>query len=164
MATTTTPAPAPHDSTKRPLLTLGPGTLILGSVGTQLDMSCQLTEIAVQAEGDSEDPENTLCGDQIAGARTYAWTLTGSAFQDVVADGLTDFTWKHAGVEMPFKFVPDSTGTAAVTGRVTVDPLMLGGTVKQKNKAEFEWGIVGTPTFDPVGSKATAKATPGNAG
>ena len=150
----------PSESPRRELLTLGPGTLVLGSVGTQLDMSCQITEISISAEGDSEDPEETLCGGQIAGSRHYTWTVNGSMFQDVAKDGVIDFTWKHAGKEMPFKFVPDATATAAVTGRVTVDPLTLGGTVKQKNKAEFEWSCVGTPVFDPETKTTTPTAPP----
>lgn len=152
--------PLPSDSPRRKLLTLGPGTLVLGSVGTQLDMSCQLTEINISAEGESEDPEFVLCGETIAGERTYNFTLAGSMFQDVAKDGVIDFTWKHAGTEMPFKFVPDATGTAAVTGRVTVDPLNLGGTVKQKNKSEFEWGCVGTPAFDPESNASTESTVP----
>lgn len=159
----TTPDPS-TDKTKRTLLTLGPGSLILGSVGTQLDMSCQLTEISFEAKADSEDSENTLCGDVIAGARTYEWSMTGSIFQDIAEDGVIDFTWKHQGVELPFKFVPDVADTAAVTGRVTVDPLTLGGTVKQKNKSEFEWACVGTPTFDPTSNKQTTRAEPGTRG
>lgn len=156
--------PLPSESPRRTLLTLGPGTLVLGSVGTQLDMSCQLTEINISAEGDSEDAEAVLCGDMIAGARTYAWTVAGALFQDIAEDGVIDFTWKNAGVEMPFKFVPDATGTAAVTGRVTVDPLNLGGTVKQKNKSEFEWSAVGTPVFDPNSNASTEGTTPGTEG
>lgn len=137
----------PTESIKRKIHKLGPGTLVLGSVGTQLDMSCQLTSFKVAAEGDSEDAEPVLCGDSIAGARTYAWTASGNVFQDIEADGVIDFTWKHAGTEMPFKFVPDSAATASVTGRVTLDPLEFGGDVNVKNKSEFEWSIVGTPNF-----------------
>lgn len=157
-------SPLPPESPRRDLLTLGPGSLILGSVGTQLDMSCQLTEISFQAEGESEDSENTLCGDVIAGARTYTYTMSGSLFQDVQPEGVIDFTWKHAGTEVPFKFVPDAAGTAAVTGRVTIDPLTIGGTVKQKNKSEFEWSCVGTPLFDPASNAATAPTKPGSEG
>ena len=150
--------PLPSDSPRRQITKLGPGTLVLGSVGTQLDMSCQLTNFKVSAEGDSEDAEAVLCGDSIAGARTYAWTASGTLFQDIEADGVIDFTWKHAGVEMPFKFVPDSAATAAVTGRVTVDPLEFGGDVNVKNKSEFEWSIVGTPVFNPTANAAMENA------
>lgn len=145
---------------KRKIHTLGPGSLIIGSVGTQLDMSCQLTNIKFSAEADSEDPATVLCGDTIAGQRNYSWTLAGSTFQDIEADGVVDFTWKNAGVEVPFKFVPDSAGDAAVTGRVTIDPIELGGDVKVRNQSEFEWSCVGTPVFVPVGGGDTEDTTP----
>lgn len=142
--------PLPSESPKRKIHKLGPGTLVLGSVGTQLDMSCQLTNFKVAAEADAEDAEAVLCGDNIAGARIYTWTVSGALFQDIEADGVIDFTWKHAGNEMPFKFVPDAATSAAVTGRVTVDPIEFGGDVNVKNKSEFEWAAVGTPNFRPA--------------
>lgn len=149
---------SPSTPVRRKIHTLGPGTLVLGSVGTQLDMSCQLTNCKVAAEADAEDSEPTLCGETIAGARTYAWTLTGTVFQDIEEDGVIDYTWKHAGVEAPFKFVPDMTGEAAVTGRVTIDPLEFGGDVNVKNKSEFEWSVVGTPNFTPTGAEETVSS------
>lgn len=149
---------SPSSPVRRKIHTLGPGTLVLGSVGTQLDMSCQLTNTKISAEADAEDSEPTLCGDSIAGARTYAWTLSGTVFQDIEEDGVIDFTWKNAGVEMPFKFVPDMAGEASVTGRVTVDPLEFGGDVNVKNKSEFEWSIVGTPNFVATGESSTVSS------
>ena len=140
-------SPTPSTAARRKPVTLGPGTLTFGSVGSILDMSCQITEIKFTPEGDSEDSELVLCGDSIAGARTYTWTMKGSTYQDLQTDGVIDWTWKNAGKEVPFKFVPDATGTAAVTGRVTVDPIEFGGTVGQKNKSEFEWGLVGAPNL-----------------
>lgn len=140
-------SPNPQESPKRKIHKLGPGTLVLGSIGTQLDMSCQLTNFKVAAEADAEDSEAVLCGDTIAGARIYTWTASGALFQDIEADGVIDFTWKNAGTEMPYKFVPDAAGTAAVTGRLIVDPLEFGGDVNVKNKSEFEWAHVGTPNF-----------------
>lgn len=156
--------PLPTESPRRKKLTLGPGSLVLGSVGTQLDMSCQLTNVLISAEADSEDPEHTLCGDTVAGERTYAWTMAANVFQDIEKDGVIDYTWKYAGTEVPFKFVPDSTGTAAVTGRVTIDPIGLGGDVKTRVKSEIEWQIVGDPSFTPAGEGATEPTDPGESG
>lgn len=146
---------APNTSPKRKIHKLGPGTLVLGSVGTQLDMSCQLTNFKVAAEADAEDSEPTLCGDDVAGARVYTWTASGTVFQDIEVDGVIDFTWKNAGVEMPYKFVPDSAGTAAVTGRIIIDPLEFGGDVNTKNKSEFEWAHAGAPNFTPAAAPTT---------
>ena len=143
----------------RPNGHLGPGTLTFGSVGTTLDISCQVTEVKISAEGDSEDPELTLCGDTVAGARTYTWSMSFTAFQDIEKDGLIDWSWKHAGTEVPFKFVPDAASSASVTGRATVDPIEFGGTVNQKNKSEAEWALSGAPNFTPSGGTAETVST-----
>lgn len=157
-------APLPTESPKRDLLTLGPGRFILGELGTPLDMSCQLTAFSINWEVDAEDAEPTLCGGTIGGARNYVATVTGSVFQDVETDGVIDYTWKHKGVEVPFKFVPDDAGTAMVEGRVTIDPLTLGGDVRKRNKSEFEWACVGDPVFTADSTEGGTPADPGTEG
>lgn len=144
--------PTPTTAARRKPHVLGPGTFVLGSVGTQLDISCSLTDIKFSAEAESEDSEMVLCGDMVAGSRTYTWTVSGTLFQDIEADGVIDFSWKHAGKEMPFKFVPDAASLATVKGKVIVDPIEYGGTVNQKNKSDFEWTAVGDVSFDPIGN------------
>ncbi|MGV0868452.1 hypothetical protein [Corynebacterium kalidii] len=157
----TTPTPTPA---KRKKLTLGPGSLNLGEAGSALDLSCQVTDVAISAEGNSEDTEYTLCGDAEAGARTYAWTLAITAFQDIEADGIIDYTWKHAGTEVKFEFRPDVSSGSVVTGTVVIDPVQLGGTANTKNKSEAEWGIVGNPNFTPAGAGDTEGTEPGTEG
>ncbi|MDK4334024.1 hypothetical protein [Corynebacterium accolens] len=144
----TSPSSA-SEAVRRKIHKMGPGTFVLGSVGTMLDISCQITNFKVSAEADAEDSEPVLCGDNIPGQRNYTWTVSGTAFQDIETDGLIDFTWKNAGTEMPFKFVPDSATESTITGRVMVDPVEYGGDVNQKNKSDFEWAAVGTPNFKP---------------
>lgn len=146
---------------KRAPLTLGPGSLVLGEIGTQLDLSCQLTNARVSWEVDAEDSEVTLCGDVIGGARTYTATLAGSVFQDVQADGVIDYTWKNKGAEVPFKFVPADTEKAVITGRVIIDPVEIGGNVRARNKSDFEWTCVGEPVFD---ADSTDGGTPAKVG
>lgn len=153
----TNPTPA-----KRKIHALGPGTLTIGETGARLDMSCQLTELTIGAEGNSEDSEFVLCGDEVAGARTYAWTMAGSIFQDIEIDGVVDFTWKNAGAEVPFSFAPDLSSGSTVVGTVRIDPVTLGGTVKQKNKSDIEWSIIGNPVFTPSGAGGTQGTTPGD--
>lgn len=148
-------------NTKRKITTLGPGTFNFGSAGSNLDMSCQLTNLLIQAEGESEDALLTLCGDSVAGARTYAWTVSGTVLQDIEANGVIDYTWKNAGKEVPFKFIPDSTGKAAVTGRLMIDPIALGGDVGKKNTSDFEFAVVGSPVFDADSTDAASPASQG---
>ena len=156
--------PTPDTKPKRKLLTLGPGSFIIGETGTPLDMSCQLTAFSIEWEVDTEDPEPTLCGGMIGGARTYTATAKGSVFQDIEADGVIDYTWKHKGTEVPFKFIPDESAKAIVTGTVTIDPITLGGDARTRNKSDFEWGCVGDPVFDADSTAGATKALPGATG
>ncbi|QFG13040.1 major tail protein [Gordonia phage Schiebs] len=137
-------------SPKRKPLSLGPGTLTFGQVGTELDVSCQVTAASIEWEADAEDSMPTLCGGTIAGERTYSATLKATLFQDVELDGSVDWTWKNAGAEVPFTFTPRTdTPSAKVAGVVTVDPITLGGDVNKRNTSDLEWSCVGRPTFTP---------------
>lgn len=148
-------------SPKRTKTILGPGTFNFGSAGSNLDMSCQLTAITISAEGESEDAVMTLCGDRVAGARDYNWTVAGTTFQDLDENGVIDYTWKHAGKEVPFKFIPAEGSKAAITGRLIVDPIQLGGDVGKKNTSDFEFACVGTPVFDPDSTDGSSPASEG---
>lgn len=156
----TTPVEAP----KRPILTLGPGSFKLGEIGTELDLSCQLTAFTISWEVDAEDAEPTLCGGTIGGARTYVATAAGSVFQDIEADGVIDYTWKNKGEEVPFTFIPDEAGAAQVTGRLMIDPINLGGDVRKRNKSDFEWQCIGDPVFTPDSTEGGTPAEPGTGG
>lgn len=155
---------APTEAPKRPILTLGPGSFKLGEVGTELDLSCQLTAFTISWEVDAEDAEPTLCGGQIGGARNYVATATGSVYQDVEADGVVDYTWKNKGEDVPFTFIPDEAGTAMVTGTLTIDPINLGGDVRKRNKSDFEWQCVGDPVFVADSTAGATTADPGTTG
>lgn len=134
---------------RRPPLALGPGSLVFGAVGSELDISCQVTAAKVTFDNDKEDDLPTLCGSTIVGEKSYTAQLEFSAAQDIEADGLIDWTWKNAGAEVPFSFIPKEGETAAVTGVVVVDPVEFGGDVKKRNISDAEWNIVGMPAFTP---------------
>ena len=140
----TTPTPA-----RRQIETLGPGSLIFGTTGADLDVSCQVAEAAVEWDKDTEDPETMLCGDVIAGERQYTAVLRMVLKQDYEQDGVIDWTWRNAGLQVPFEFIPRLSSSATVTGQVIVDPINIGGTVKSRNNSEAEWDIVGAPSFTP---------------
>lgn len=142
---------------KRPIPALGPGSLIFGEVGVdELDISCQVTACKITFDSDKEDDVPTLCGGQITGEKIYTAKLEASAGQDLEADGLIDWTWKNAGREVPFQFIPLETEVATVAGTVVIDPVEFGGDVKKRNISEFEFDCVGMPTFTP---DATADST-----
>ena len=134
---------------RRQIETLGPGSLVFGATGSVLDISCQVSNAVIEFDKDTEDDETMLCGDVIAGDRVYTAQLNFVAKQDYQLDGIIDWTWKHAGEQVPFEFIPRLTSSASVTGQVIVDPVNIGGDVKSRNNSEAEWNIVGMPAFTP---------------
>lgn len=142
---------------------LGPGLLKIGTTGTEVDMSCQLSAAKVEWDKDKEDDTPVLCGDTIPGSTTYRSTLSGTIAQDLAAtDGVVEFTWTHKGETHPFVFVPATEAGKQVTGTVTIDPLTVGGDEVKKNMmSDFEWDIVGDPVladYTPPPLAAAARA------
>jgi len=130
---------------------LGPGKLTIGETATLLDLSCQLSAAKVEWDKDKEDNTEVLCGESIAGGVTYTAKLTGTMLLDLSDDGMVDYTWANKGIEQDFVFVPNNTAAKQVTGRLTVDPLDVGGDEVKKNMTvDFEWDCVGEPVFGPV--------------
>jgi hypothetical protein len=80
---------------------------------------------------------------------SYAYTLSGTLLQDLSTGGVVDYTWDNAGVEVPFEFTPDDTGADTVAGVCRLIPLTIGGEVTARPTSDFEWAIIGTPTFTP---------------
>lgn len=134
---------------KRPPVALGPGSLVFGSTGSDLDISCQVTACKVTFDSDKEDDLPTLCGTTITGEKTYTAKLEFSAAQDIEKDGMTDWSWTNAGKEVPVVFIPKEGETATITGTVVVDPVEFGGDVKKRNISDAEWDFVGLPAFKP---------------
>jgi hypothetical protein len=134
---------------------LGPGTLSVGSTGTEVDFTCQVTAARVEWSADAEDAVQVLCGDEVPGARTYSATLTATIFNDLgTTAGIVEFSWTNKGTTYPFVFQPSqTTGVKQVTGNLIVDPISVGGDeVGQNMTSDFEWAIVG----DPILETATA--------
>jgi hypothetical protein len=127
------------------------GSLTLGT--TPLDVSCQVTACSVNPTENvtTDDAIHVLCGDVLPSSDTvdYTYTLSGTMLQDLSTGGVVDYTWDNAGQEVPFNFTPDDTGADLVTGTVRVIPLVIGGDVPSRPTSDFEWVIIGTPTFTP---------------
>jgi hypothetical protein len=136
---------------------LGPGVLTIGDVATGLDLSCQISAAKVEWDKDKEDDVQVLCGEAIAGGTTYTAKLTGTVLLDLSDQGMVDFTWTNKGAQYPFVFEPSTAEGKAVVGDLIVDPLDVGGDEVKKNMSvDFEWDIVGEPTWGttpaPVGA------------
>lgn len=130
----------------------GPGLLTIGAA--PLDVSCQVTSMAVEPSESvtSSDAVDVLCGEQLTGDDdvTLAYRLKGNLLQDLAAAGVVDFSWTNASDEVPFVFVPSTALGREVSGTVRVVPLKIGGDVKVRATSDLDWAVIGTPTFGAV--------------
>lgn len=132
--------------------TMGPGTLTLGEHG---DIAAQVTAMRVEwsVNESSSDDTPVLSGEVLQGEAdvTYAATLAGNVVQDLDAAGLVEFTWTNKGVNVPFVFVPSTDKGRQVTGTVRVDPITLGGDVRDKApRSDLSWRCIGDPDLGNV--------------
>ncbi len=124
-------------------LTVGPGTLTLGD---SFDASCQVTALTITPNTESGDAIDTLCGDSVGGEESTAFALTATFLQDDLREsGLTAYTWAESGQTVAFEYTPNDALAASVSGRVTIRPMPIGGSAKQRPTHDVEWPIIGTP-------------------
>lgn len=126
---------------------VGPGTFTVGETAEMLDVSQQVKALTITWESDKEDDDNVLSGDVIGGEVTFTAKVTGTVNQDLVEGGFVEKTWNEKGAVVPFKYVPNSEAGATVTGRCILTPLDIGGDVKTRATAEFEFDCEGEPTL-----------------
>lgn len=131
------------------MVTLGPGTLIFGPEGTEIDASCLINNARVEIDKEQDDPRYKLCGTATPGKITYTYKLTGNLDTDVdAADGLFAFSQDHAGEQTPFTFVPNTVAGTSCAGTLVIDPLEFGADeYGQPLDSDFELTIIGKPTF-----------------
>lgn len=128
---------------------VGPGTFSLGSVGTAQNVTPQVTTAAVDWKEDVEDAVPTLSGEELVGEATYTATVSGTVVQDLQTDvvGFVEWTWANKGSVVPFTYTPSTEVGKAVTGMCRVKPLTVGGDVKKRPTADFEFACIGEPTL-----------------
>ena len=128
---------------------LGPGTLTIGEVGTEIDASCLINNAKITWEKTQDDPKTKLCGDVSAGATTYTATLEGNVDQDLAdATGLHHLSTSAKGTEVAFTYTPHTATGASATGTLTIDPLDFGGDEMGKDMtSDFAWVITGDPVY-----------------
>jgi hypothetical protein len=132
----------------------GPGTLILGEIGTEIDISCQIESARIEWEEDTDDDVTTLCGDVVPGATTYSANLTGTLFLDLNdATGALFTSWSQKGQPISFTFVPNTAAGVTAEGTLIWSPLPFGGDEPKANMtADFTWRCVGEPTLTAGGA------------
>ncbi len=126
---------------------LGPGSLAIGEVGTTRQFAGDITKVNLNATTNSEDDTPLLDGTNESGADTYAYTLTGTIMDKYTLDSLTVWCETNKGTELPFVFTPSNDGELEVSGTVKIRPVGLGGDVKKKNTNDFEFPLIGDPTY-----------------
>ena len=132
---------------------LGPGVLSLGETGTLREFSSQVTNARWTPSVDQEDPIPVLSGDQIVDDPDITSVIAGT-----VPPGLRQRVPREvvlgsaAGEVLAFEFKPRNDSELTISGECQVLPVEVGGDVKTRNTTDFEFPVVGEPTFaDTVG-------------
>lgn len=125
-------------------VTVGPGTLDIGETGALTSLAPQVTSCKLVPSVDREDPIPVLSGETVSGDRTESWTLEGEFLQDFGLGDLrlTEWTFTNRGKTFPFEYRPNNAGDKVIRGRITVEATDIGGDVKKKARAEFEWEVL----------------------
>lgn len=144
---------------------LGPGTLKIGDVGSEVDYAAQMTGCTVKWDKEKEDDTPVLSGGSLTGDTTYTATLAANLFQDLgEVAGLVEFSWANKGMEVSVTFVPSTAAGRQVTGTVIVDPIDVGGEeAKSRPRSDIEWAFVGEPTLGALAAGFAAPALVGTA-
>lgn len=125
----------------------GSGTLTLGGT-SGVDFSAQVTSCTVTPE--AGDVITVLSGDTIG---NYTANLAVNFLQDLTTAGITAYSFDNAGTTVDFEFVPNTALGAKIAGRVTIDPLPVGGATTEIAQSDVSWTCPELPTF-------TAATTP----
>ena len=144
--------------TTRPL---GPGVLKIGETGTEIDVSCLVNNAVIAAEKTQGDSVTKLCGDVMPGATSYEYTLSGNMDTDNVDPaGIFALSQAEPGSQQSYTFTPNTDGGTTATGVLVIDPLDFGGdTTGETMASDFEFALVGKPTYTYGGAAPLADTT-----
>lgn len=144
---------------------LGPGELKIGATGTEIDVSCLLNNGKIAASKDQADSTTKLCGTVKPGKTTYTYSLAGNMDTDIADEaGFFAMTQANPGSEQTFTFTPSSEAGTTATGTLTIDPLDFGAdTMGDPLTSDFEFSIVGVPTYTYAAGGAADEGTQGAA-
>ena len=137
---------------------LGPGSLTVGSVGSEIDISCYINNVGIEVSKDTTDQTVKLCGAARPGVTTYTYTLSGNVDVDLAnASGLMALSWDSPGSSQGFEFIPNSDLGVSFTGTLVIDPLNVQADEYGADiTSDFSWVIVGKPTVTRSGGGSVA--------
>jgi len=145
---------------------LGPGSLTVGTTGSEIDVSCYINNVGIEVTKDTTDQTVKLCGAARPGVTTYTYTLSGNVDVDLAnASGLMALSWDNPGSSQDFVFVPNSDLGVSFTGTLVIDPLNVQADEYGADiTSDFSWVIVGKPTVDRGGALTISGVTAGTPG
>lgn len=129
---------------------VGPGSLVFGAPGSPEEMAAQITSCTATPSADVGDPVDVLSGEQLPGERTTTWVLEGNFLQDISETGITTYTLENDGVQLPFIYIPNDVEARSLSGNIVIAATAIGGDVKARANADFEFSVVGTPALGDV--------------
>lgn len=138
-------APTPLTATE----TFGPGTLILGATGAEIDVSCLVNGAVITASKDKDDDTRKLCGTTRPGNIKYTYEMTGNFDVDVANDaGLFALSQDSAGQEVPYVFTPNTGAVTSAAGELIIDPLDFGADEYGANlTSDFTFSLTDKPAY-----------------
>lgn len=132
-------------------MTIGPGTLTIGTDDDLTIFSHQCTSATLSPSVDIGDALNVLSGETVPGDRTETFVLKGTLAQDFgVTEGTTEWLWVHRGEIHDFVYAPSTAGGREITGQLTVEAIDIGGDVKTKGTSDFEFTLTDAPVFAAI--------------
>lgn len=141
----------------------GPGTLQIGEVGSEIDVSCFVNSMRITASKDESDSTTKLCGTVKPGKITYTYSLTGNLDIDSEdPDGFFALSQAAPGTQVPFTFTPNTPTETTASGTVVIDPLDFGADEYGDDMtSDIEFTIVGAPTYEfPDAAPAVKRFAP----
>lgn len=134
-----------NPTTTAKIRTLGPGVLKSTDSTLAIDLSSDVTKVALTPSNSSDDPINYLDGSQEINTST-SWTLECTVQDDYTIGGINNWAFTNAGKSVPMQFIPINLDTVdqnvtAFTFNATIQPLAFGGDVKAKNSNDLSWPI-----------------------
>lgn len=127
--------------------TLGPGQLTLGEVASEREFGTAIRNARVVPSATEGDTLTVLSGAETTDEGDETWTLEGTVLQSYDADALAIWCATNSGTDVPFTFVPRNDEALQVTGTAKVRAIAVGGDVKTRNTSDFNFKIIGKPTF-----------------
>jgi hypothetical protein len=123
----------------------GPGSLLIGAIGTEVDFSCLVNNATLTTSVSTSDPTTKLCGTQFPGLSTFTAELAGNIDLDVATDsGLFQLSSEHAGEIQAFQFMPSTAGALEARGSIVIMPLPFGAANYGDDLAgDFTWATIG---------------------